>query len=375
MSPSLFSAPDRPAGLRYRRDTNPSPPSVAPTANLLRTPSIELTGEVDSNSPVVRMIVDGEPTFVVFTSWGGTPHRASGPSLAELSPATPVTLSGMPDGGIWIEAVITADDGTLYGFYHNERAPARCRSMSRTAPRIGAMRSTDAGVTWTNLGILIQASSLTFDCDTLNTYIVGGVGDFSATLDSEFRLCLSVPLAVPEHRPRSKALRAARFLWSDRDAPVGKTQIWANGLWMLARPRAGDLLFSGSDERGVIWGMPQPTPIFPTLEPFHDGDPRVDAFWGPSIHWNTYLERYVMLVNKAKDESFGEEGSYISYNAELLDPMGWSPPVRIMKGGTWYPQVVGLEDDGGDASAGQVARFFSGGRSDYLLYFNRVRAP
>ena len=27
--------------------------------------------------------------------------------------------------------------------------------------------------------------------------------------------------------------------------------------------------------------------------------------------------------------------------------------------------------DGGDASAGRVARFFSGGRSDYLLYFDR----
>jgi len=106
--------------LAVPRETNPSPPSVAPAANLLRTPSIEFTGEVDSNSPVVRMIVDGEPTFVVFTSWGGTPHRASGPSLVELSPATPVTLSGMPDGGIWIEAVITADDGTLYGFYHND---------------------------------------------------------------------------------------------------------------------------------------------------------------------------------------------------------------------------------------------------------------
>jgi hypothetical protein len=117
--------------------------------------------------------------------------------------------------------------------------------------------------------------------------------------------------------------------------------------------------------------MPQPTAIFPTLEPFHDDDARVDVFWGPAIHWNTYLQRYVMLVNKAKDESFGEEGSYISYNAELSAPTGWSAPERIMKGGTWYPQVVGLEADGGDASAGRVARLFSGGRSDYLLYFDR----
>jgi hypothetical protein len=352
------------------RDTDQTAPSVAPTVGLLRTPSIEFSGEVDSNSPVLRTVVDGQPTLIVFTSFGGVPHRSSGTSLTDLSPATPIAISGAPDGGIWVEAVVAADDGTWYGFYHNERAPARCRSITRTAPRIGAMRSTDAGVTWTNLGILIEASSVTFDCDTLNTYIVGGVGDFSATLDRESRY---VYLYFSQYgaAPQGQGVVAARYLWTDRDAPVGKTQISTNGLWMPARPRARELLFSGSDERGVVWGMPQPTPIFPTLEPFHDGDTAVDAFWGPSIHWNTFLELYVMLVNKAKDESFGEEGSYISYNAELSDPMGWSSPLQIMKGGTWYPQVVGLEGDGGDASAGQVARLFSGGRSDYLLYFHR----
>jgi hypothetical protein len=44
---------------------------------------------------------------------------------------------------------------------------------------------------------------------------------------------------------------------------------------------------------------------------------------------------------------------------------------NIAPGGSWYPQIVGLEIDGGDASAGRVARLFSGGRSDYLLYFDR----
>src|SRR5262245_30488 len=168
------------------RSNEPTPATtVDPTVSLLRTPTVEFTGEVDSNSPVLKTVIDGEPTVIVFTSWGGTPHRASGPSLDDLSPATPVVLSGTPEGGIWIEAVIAAADGTLYGFYHNERAPARCNSMTRTAPRIGAMRSTDAGVSWTNLGTLLQASASTFDCDTANTFIVGGVGDFSATLDNE----------------------------------------------------------------------------------------------------------------------------------------------------------------------------------------------
>jgi hypothetical protein len=63
------------------RNSEPVPPSADPSVSLIRTQSFEFTGEVDSNSPVLRTIVDGEPTVVVFTSWGGTPSRASGPSL------------------------------------------------------------------------------------------------------------------------------------------------------------------------------------------------------------------------------------------------------------------------------------------------------
>src|SRR4029453_329441 len=108
------------------RNSEPVPPSADPIVSLKRTQSFEFTGEVDSNSPVLRTIVDGEPTVVVFTSWGGTPSGASAPPPDALPPATPVSISGPPAGGIWIEAVIAADDGTWYGFYHNERL--RCAS-------------------------------------------------------------------------------------------------------------------------------------------------------------------------------------------------------------------------------------------------------
>jgi hypothetical protein len=350
------------------RNSAPAAPSTDPAVSLIRTQSFAFTGDVDSNSPVVRTLVDGEPRVVVFTSWGGAPSRASGTSLADLSPAAPVSISGAPAGGIWIEAVIAGDDGSWYGFYHNERL--RCGSMTRTAPRIGAMRSTDLGLTWTNLGILLQAAASTFDCETRNTYIVGGVGDFSATLDRDSQY-VYLYFSQYGESAEEQGVVAARFQWTDRDEPVGRTEVWANGLWTRGRPRAGEQLFSGFDERGQIWGMPPPAAIFPTMEPFHDADARVDVLWGPSIHWNTFLHRYVMLVNRAKDESFGEEGSYISYNTDLSKPMAWSPPERILKGGNWYPQVVGLEADGSDASAGRVARLFSGGRSDYLLYFDR----
>jgi hypothetical protein len=39
-----------------------------------------------------------------------------------------------------------------------------------------------------------------------------------------------------------------------------------------------------------------------------------------------------------------------------------------MSGGTWYPQVIGLEEgSGSDKLAGATARFFLGGRSDWIL--------
>jgi hypothetical protein len=40
---------------------------------------------------------------------------------------------------------------------------------------------------------------------------------------------------------------------------------------------------------------------------------------GPSIHWNTYLQQYVMLLNRAQ-EAADSEGIYISYSTNLADP-------------------------------------------------------
>jgi hypothetical protein len=107
---------------------------------------------------------------------------------------------------------------------------------------------------------------------------------------------------------------------------------------------------------------------------WHDADREVDAYWGPTVHWNEYLERYVMLLNRAADESFAQEGIYVSMSPHLTEPTAWSPPIKIMDRGQWYPQVIGLEDGTGtDKLAGREARFFMGGRSSYLIRFNRLQ--
>jgi hypothetical protein len=96
----------------------------------------------------------------------------------------------------------------------------------------------------------------------------------------------------------------------------------------------------------------------------------VDAFWGPAVHWNVYLERYVMLLNRAKDTNWKQEGIYVSFNRRLDDPAGWSQPVKVLSGGRWYPQVMGIEaGTGTDKVAGRSARFFMAGTSEHLIQF------
>ena len=79
-----------------------------------------------------------------------------------------------------------------------------------------------------------------------------------------------------------------------------------------------------------------------------------------------------MLLNRAKDTSFKQEGIYVSFSPRLDDPRLWAPPQKILSGGSWYPQVIGLEDGSGtDRTAGEWARFFMAGTSQHLIHFTR----
>ena len=63
-----------------------------------------------------------------------------------------------------------------------------------------------------------------------------------------------------------------------------------------------------------------------------------------------------MLLNRAKDEHYGQEGIYVSFAPTLADPAAWSPPAKILNGGEWYPQVAGLEAGSGTDKLGRPAR-------------------
>lgn len=339
-----------------------------PKAILIPASGLGFTGYTDSNSPVVWTQIRGRPILHVLTSVDGAPSRSLGPGLSNLGPARGVTIEPWPSGGNWLEAVVADDDGTWYGYYHNERPSQFCgEEPQRMVPRIGAVRSYDQGRRWEDLGLILEAPPETDACDSPNTYFVGGVGDFSVILDRD-KLDLYIFYSQYVRWMPSQGVAVARLPWADRDEPVGKVSIYAEGGW--ASPTADESI--ADDTQPGRWTYPHAVPVFPAKDSWHDQDGTVDAYWGPSVHWNTYLRQYVMLLNRAKDSQWTQQGIYISYARRLDDPNAWTSPRKLLSGGRWYPQVVGLETGTGtDKMAGEVARFFMSGYSEYLIQFLR----
>jgi hypothetical protein len=341
------------------------PVAISPEAKLVSASTLRLTGQVDSNSPALWDLTDGVRQFYAVTSFAGRPSTARGSSLAQLGAAQPVTLDPWPGGGVWMEGVVADVDGTWYGYYHNEMpATSACPGSTKVIPRIGAARSRDHGRTWEQLGIVLEAPASAFICTTNNVFFVNGVGDFSVQLDPASR-DLYFFLSQYERADAQQGVAVARLAWADRDEPEGKVMVWRTRVWLPA----GREVTVGDD---VTWAYGAGVPIFPVTDGWHDGGTTTDAFWGPSVHWNTYLQMYVMLLNRAKDTKYNEEGIYVSFSPRLNDPRLWSAPTKILNGGSWYPQVIGLDDGiGTDKVAGEWARFFMSGTSQYQIHFTK----
>ena len=334
-----------------------------PRAVLTPATRVSLTGAVDSNSPAVWDRVRGKPTVFVFTSFFGVPSRATSTmGVGQLGEPVGVTVNKWPPGQTWLEAVVPDDNGSWYGFYHNERGATGCaENAGKAVPRLGAMRSTNRGATWKNLGTVLTMRKNTEVCGTPNGYFAGGVGDFSAMLDEDAEY-LYFFYSQYVSADWSQGVAVARLRWEDRDAPTGKITVYDDGDWVPARTleSTGNLVY------------PVAAPIFPVAGSWHDAEQPLAAYWGPSVHWNTHLNQYVMLLNRANDMDWSQEGVYISFAPRLDDPKLWSPPKKLLDGGRWYPQVFGLESGTGtDKEAGQIARFYMSGWSEYLIQFVR----
>jgi hypothetical protein len=335
-----------------------------PRATLIPAATVMLRSTADSNSPAVWQLVGGRQTLFALTSVSGWPTRHAGAQVNSLAPIGRIVFAtAAPVHGVWMESIIPDVDGTWYGYYHNELPATLCsENDTRTLPRIGAARSRDFGQTWEDLGIILEAPRGWHDCDTNNRYFVGGVGDFSAVLDAEGD-DLYFFFSQYANRESRQGVAVARLAWADRDQPSGRIAVWWRGsTWAPARR-----VRMASDGAGFTY--PAGIPIYAAQQDWHDDD--VDAFWGPSVHWNTFLQQYVMLLNRAHDVDWRQEGIYVAFSKSLSDPTAWSTPQRLLGGGEWYPQVIGIEPGTGtDRIAGERARFFMGGRSQYFIQFS-----
>lgn len=321
-------------------------------------PRIQFRGAVDSNSPAWW---DADWGLVVMNSEFEA-RGSAGTDVFHLGPAEPVAWDNQVNGGRWIEATWTDGDGVVYGWYHNEPFHLCCTFDARgrevahsnlTAPQIGAARSVDAGGSWQDLGIVMRAPPGSLDCDSVNTYFAGGNGDFSVMLDpaGEYLYFFFTTFAGAAEE---QGVAMAWMSWADRDDPIGKVYKRCDGDWY--QPGLGGCVTPLWSASGAV------------------AEPGFDAPWGPSIHWNTHLERYVILMNRAQGPDWSQEGIYLTHNPHLSSE-GWSAPERIAGGEAgWYPQVIGTGDpqQGTDKLAGRVSRFFVAGRSDQELVLDRI---
>lgn len=307
---------------------------------------VSLPLAIDSNSPAIWW--GGE--YRVFSSTG-TQMISGGAGPGELEWTTEIDPGDVPTP-YWIESAHVDRYGTVFVWYHYEVINA-CPATGLTTPKIGAAMSLDGGRRLINLGFVLDSGDA-LDCGAKNGYFAGGHGDFSVVPGEDGYLYFFYSNYGGD--VGNQGVAVARLAYEDRLAPVGRVEKYYRDHW---------------GERGLGG---KATPIMPAAVAWQRED--TDAFWGASVHWNTYLKAYVMLLNRSCCEpGWPQEGIYMSINRDLSQPDGWSQPERILYGGDWYPRVMGLGPGETDSVAGQRMRLFMRDLSEWELVFDPEPEP
>ncbi len=304
-----------------------------------------MPAQVDSNSPVYWH--DGE-IHIINSAGAPILSRGSGQLLHLVSEA--ILIDSQDHFPMWIEAAWVDQDGTVFAWYHHEPGGV-CPGRDLTTPQIGALISYDGGRSFRDLGLVLTSGDPP-DCSAKNGFFAGGHGDFSVILDREQQYFYFF-FGNYGGEASAQGIGIARMAFEDRFNPVGAVWKYYQGEWQ--QPGLGGRM----------------TPIFPVGTPWQRAD--ANAFWGPSVHWNTYLQTYVLLLNHACCEpGWPPAGIYVTFNPDISDPWGWTVPKKIMdRPPGYYPQVVGLLPGETDTLAGQVARFYLHGYSGWEIVFTR----
>jgi hypothetical protein len=310
-------------------------------------PETHIPFRVDGNSPSIWR--DGRLLF--FTS-DGNPVVAEGNNQYELGQPQPITVE--PGGrSLWFESVWQDTDGTIYGWYHHEPGGV-CSDGKLTAPEIGAAVSYDGGKSFTDLGPILTSGDAV-DCRAANGFFAGGHGDFSVILDRNQQYFYFF-FTNYGGSVAGQGMAVARMAFEDRGKPAGAIFKYADGSW--SEPGLG----------GKV------TPVFPARVSWQRAD--TDSYWGPAVHWNTHLDKYVILLNRACCEpEWPQAGIHITFNDDLSNPSGWSTPKLILRdipfGPGFYPQALGLDPDTTDSVVGERARLYVQGASRWEIVFIR----
>lgn len=327
-------------------------PAGAQHAELRKVPRRVLPMKTDGNSPAFWH----EGRLKLFSSIG-TPQMIShapnqfGPWEGEQVEGS--VRDRMP---VWTESAWMDENGILFTWYHHEPI-GLCGENSRlTAPEIGAAISFDGGKTLEDLGIILKSGDPP-NCDSENGYFAGGHGDFTVVPDREHKYFYFI-FTNYGGAPDEQGVAVARISFEDRFGPGGAVWKFRDGGW---------------NEPGLGGRVTAMYTAHKTWE-----FPDADSFWGPSVHWNTYLQKYVVLMNRACCETgWFQEGIYISYISDLSNPSSWGAPQKLLDGENigfragFYPQVLGLEDGETDSVSGWYARLYIQGISLWEIIFSR----
>ncbi len=329
-------------------------PAAAQHAELRIVPRRDLPTAIDGNSP--SFWHDGK--LMLFTSIGKPQMISQAPD--QFGPWKSETIHGsiQDHNPVWVESAWMDNDGILFAWYHHEPHGLCGDASSLTAPEIGAAISFDGGQTLEDLGIILKSGEHP-NCDARNAYFAGGHGDFSVVPDREHKYFYFV-FSNYGGATHEQGVALARMAYEDRFGPAGAVWKLRDGEW---------------NEPGLGGRM---TAIYPAVKSWELED--ADSFWGPSVHWNTYLERYVVLMNHACcDPGWPQEGIYISYVSDLGQPSTWGKPAKLLDGekigfrAGFYPQVMGLEAGETDSVSGWYARLYIQGISRWEIIFSRQR--
>ena len=326
-------------------------PATAQHAELRNVPRRDLPGPIDGNSPAFWH----EGKLALFRSIGVPQMISRAPD--QFGPWKSEIVEGTIRGHnpVWVESAWMDADGILFAWYHHEPEGLCGNASLLTSPEIGAAISFDGGKTLEDLGIILKSGEH-LNCGTRNAYFAAGHGDFSVVPDLDHKYFYFIFTNYGGARDE-QGIAVARMAYEDRFGPAG-------AVWKL---RDGDW-----KEPGLGGRM---TAIYPAQKSWESENP--DSFWGPSVHWNTYLKKYVVLMNHACcDPGWPQEGIYISYVADLGDPSTWGKPTKLLEGekigfrAGFYPQVMGLEEGETDSVSGWYARLYIQGISRWEIIFS-----